>query len=140
MNPKSLNKDSTYRQTFSDTSSNMLKYRFNHLAKMDIQLNYKKLSFGLSTRYNSNMENIDAIFEGSVPTQNGPQFILPGLKEYRAANNNGAFIIDTRFSCDVTKAVKINLIANNIFNQEYSSRPGDVQAPRNFMVQMQIAL
>ena len=140
MNPKSLNKDSTYRQTFSDTSSNMLKYRFNHLAKMDVQLNYKKLSFGFSTRYNSNMVNIDAIFEGSVPTQNGPQFILPGLKDYRAANNNGAFIIDTRFSYDVTEAVKINLIANNLFNQEYSSRPGDVQAPRNFMVQMQIAL
>ena len=45
MNPKSLNKDSNYRKTFSDTSSNMLKYRFNHLAKIDVQLNYKKLSF-----------------------------------------------------------------------------------------------
>ena len=26
----------------------------------------------------------------------------------------------------------------NIFNKEYSSRPGDIQAPRNFMAQLQM--
>jgi outer membrane cobalamin receptor len=140
MNPLSLNKDSTYRQTFSDTSSNMLKYRFKHLAKIDVQLNYKKISFGLSSRYNSNMDNIDAIFEGIIPTQDGPQEILPGLVNYRSKYNNGALIFDTRISYNITNEIKINLIANNFLNQEYASRPGDIQAPRNFMVQMQFAL
>ncbi len=140
MNPLSLNKDSTYRQTFSDTSSNMLKYRFKHLAKIDVQLNYKKISFGLSSRYNSNMVNIDAIFEGIIPTQDGPQEILPGLVNYRSKYNNGALIFDTRISYNITNEIKINLIANNFLNQEYASRPGDIQAPRNFMVQMQFAL
>jgi hypothetical protein len=43
MNPISLNTDSTYiygedgNEGFSDTTSNMLKYRFKHLAKGDIQ-------------------------------------------------------------------------------------------------------
>ncbi|MBM3417726.1 MAG: TonB-dependent receptor, partial [Bacteroidetes bacterium] len=41
MNPISLNTDSIYKQTFSDTSTNILKYRFRHMAKSDIQLGYK---------------------------------------------------------------------------------------------------
>lgn len=140
MNPVSLNNDSTYRKTFSDTSSSMLKYRFKHLAKLDVQLNYKKFSFGISSRYNSFMNNIDAIFEGSIPTQTGSQEILPGLDGYRQRNNTGSIIFDSRFSYDIKTGIKINFIANNVFNQEYASRPGDIQAPRNFMVQMQIAL
>src|SRR5690606_31606565 len=37
MNPISLNNDSVYRATFSDSNSNVLKYRFNHLVKADIE-------------------------------------------------------------------------------------------------------
>lgn len=140
MNPVSLNKDTNYRKTFSDTSSSMLKYRFNHLAKVDVQVTYKRFSFGVSSRYNSHMKNIDAIFEGAIPTPNGPQEILPGLPGYRLRNNNGALIFDTRLSYNINEAIKINLITNNLFNQEYASRPGDIQAPRNFTVQMQFAL
>ena len=86
------------------------------------------------------MVNIDAIFEGIIPTQDGPQEILPGLVNYRSKYNNGALIFDTRISYNITNEIKINLIANNFLNQEYASRPGDIQAPRNFMVQMQFAL
>ena len=74
MNQISKNKDSLYRSTFSDTSSNILKYRFNHLAKADIQLEYKGISIGGSMRMNSYMKNIDAIFENGVAGQQ----ILPG--------------------------------------------------------------
>ena len=38
---------------------NVLKYRNRHLYKNDIQLDYKFLSVGFSTRYQSFMENID---------------------------------------------------------------------------------
>lgn len=140
MNPISLNNDTNYRKTFSDTSSSMLKYRFYHLAKVDVQVTYNRFSFGVSSRYNSHMKNIDAIFEGAIPTPNGPQEILPGLAGYRNRNNNGALIFDTRLSYNINEAVKINLITNNLFNQEYASRPGDIQASRNFTVQLQFAL
>ncbi|NDE11797.1 MAG: TonB-dependent receptor [Chitinophagia bacterium] len=139
MNPISLNTNTNYRETFSDSSSNILKYRFRHLAKLDIQATYKKFSLGFSSRYNSFMENIDLAFEAPILTDAGQQFILPGLKEYRKKHNNGSLVFDCRFLYHITKELKINLIVNNLLNTEYVSRPGDIQAPRNFLLQLQYA-
>ncbi|MBU3659115.1 MAG: TonB-dependent receptor [Flavobacteriales bacterium] len=136
MNPISLNNDPNYRLTFSDTSSRMLKYRFNHLAKVDVQATYKKLSIGFSSRYNSYMKNIDAVFETGVLGQE----LLVGMKKYRDANQRGALVFDTRMSYEIKKEIKLNLIVNNLLNAEYVSRPGDIQAPRNFIVQLQFSL
>jgi iron complex outermembrane receptor protein len=136
MNPISLNSDSAYRATFSDTTSNMLKYRFNHLAKVDIQATYKKFSIGFSSRYNSYMKNIDVVFETGVLGQE----LLVGMKKYRDANQRGALVFDTRMSYDIKKEIKLNLIVNNLLNAEYVSRPGDIQAPRNFILQLQFSL
>ena len=139
MNPISLNQDPTYRISFSDSTSNMLKYRFKHLVKMDIQATYKKFSLGISLRYNSFMKNIDLMFEEPILTDTGQQFILPGLREYRKNNSNGALVFDSRFIYHITKEMKLNLIVNNLFNAEYVSRPADLQAPRNFLLQLQYA-
>jgi outer membrane receptor protein involved in Fe transport len=133
MNPISLNNDPIYRASFSDTSTNMLKYRFNHLAKADIQATYKKWSIGGSMRYNSFMKNIDRAFEvGVLGTE-----LLVGMQQYRQQFNTGVFVFDARLSYEVKKGVKFNFIANNFLNAEYSSRPGDLQAPRNFTLQLQ---
>ncbi len=139
MNPISLNQDSTYRISFSDSTSNMLKYRFKHLVKLDIQATYKKFSLGVSLRYNSFMKNIDLMFEEPITTDVGEIFILPGLREYRKNNSNGALVFDSRFIYHITKEMKLNLIVNNLFNAEYVSRPADLQAPRNFLIQLQYA-
>ena len=139
MNPISLNQDPTYRISFSDSTSNMLKYRFKHLVKLDIQATYKKFGLGISLRYNSFMKNIDLMFEEPILTDAGQQFILPGLKEYRKNNSNGALVFDSRFIYHITKEMKLNLIVNNLFNAEYVSRPADLQAPRNFLLQLQYA-
>jgi iron complex outermembrane receptor protein len=135
MNPISLNLDPSYRQTFSDTTSNMLKYRFRHLAKADIQMTYKGISLGFSSRYNSYMSNIDRVFETGVLGQE----LLVGMKYYRSIFNKGVAVFDSRLSYNVKDGIKVNLIANNIFNKEYVTRPGDVQAPRNIVLQMQFA-
>ena len=139
MNPISLNQDPTYRISFSDSTSNMLKYRFKHLVKLDFQATYKKFSLGISLRYNSFMKNIDLMFEEPILTDVGEQFILPGLKEYRKNNSSGALVFDSRFIYHITTEMKLNLIVNNLFNAEYVSRPADLQAPRNFLLQLQYA-
>jgi iron complex outermembrane receptor protein len=113
----------------------MLKYRFKHLAKLDVEANYLKYSSGISCRYNSFMENIDLVFEQPIA---GSTYILPGLLEYRKKYNKGVFVIDFRLGYKLKDNFRIGLIANNIFNTEYSSRPGDIQAPRNFMAQLQM--
>ncbi len=134
MNPISLNNDSAYVASFSDTLSGMLKYRFRHLAKADIEVNYNKFSFGVSCRYNSFMANIDKVFEESIQGT----FILPGLKEYRKIYNKGNLVFDARFAYKLNEKVRLSVIGNNILNSEYSSRPGDIQPPRNFAIQAQI--
>lgn len=136
MNPISLNKDPNYRASFSDTGSNVLKYRFKHLAKADVEVEWKGMSLGFSARYNSNMNNIDAVFENEVIPGSGV-FILPGLYEYRRIHNKGALVFDARAGYELTKNYRVGFIVNNILNTEYMTRPGDIQAPRSFMLQVQ---
>ena len=139
MNPISLNNNPLYTANFSDKNINMLKYRFKHLAKADVEVNYKKLSAGFSCRYNSFMKNIDLTFEEDLdPSINTTVYLLPGLKEYRKKYNKGSLVFDFRFGYKINEIMRIGLIANNILNTEYSSRPGDIQAPRNFMLQLQM--
>lgn len=136
MNPISLNNDSVYRATFSNPDTDMLKYRFNHLFKADVQVKWRKYGLGMSSRFNSYMSNIDAIFEASIFGQE----LLPGLKDYREVYNEGVFVFDMRFLYDLTDEFSVNLIVNNLFNAEYVSRPGDVQPPRSFLIQLRYGI
>ena len=76
MNPKAINPDSAYISTFSDPTSTILKYRFNHLIKIDIQFDYKKWAIGFSARHNSFTPNIDYQFQYPLV---GNIAILPGM-------------------------------------------------------------
>lgn len=134
MNPISLNNDPKYRSNFSDTTVNILKYRFKHLAKADIEAEYKKVSLGFSARYNSFIANIDRVFEDPIEGI----YILPGLKKYRAAHRKGALVFDARIGYDINKYYRIGFVVNNLFNTEYMGRPGDIQAPRSYVAQLQL--
>jgi iron complex outermembrane receptor protein len=134
MNPISLNSDSLYNSNFSDSGSNMLKYRFKHLAKADVEATWKNFSVGASFRCNSFMPNIDKTFEDGVF---GTQ-ILPGLKEYRSRDTGGSFVFDARIGYSFKNHYRVGFMVNNILNAEYSTRPGDIQPPRTFLVQLQM--
>lgn len=145
MSPRTLNTDSAYVSTFSTYEYNsttktatydpMLKYRFNHLIKADIEAEWKGFSIGVSCRYNSVMKNIDAIFEDELIAG---MYILPGLKSYREVHNKGVAVFDLRLGYSIKEHYRIGFIVNNVLNAEYSSRPGDIQAPRNFILQLQM--
>jgi iron complex outermembrane receptor protein len=138
MNPISLNTNPLYTANFSDTTTNMLKYRFKHLAKADIEANYHKMSFGVSMRYNSFMRNIDRVFEDDLnPSLTTETYILPGLKAYRQQFNSGNLVFDARVAYLLKGQYRISFIVNNLLNAEVTSRPGDIQAPRNFILQIQ---
>jgi iron complex outermembrane receptor protein len=134
MNPISLNNDPAYRETWSDTTSNILKYRFKHLVKADVEVNYKKYSTGFSIRYGGFMKNIDRVFEESI----AGTYILPGLKEYRETYNKGSFVVDLRLGYKLNDNYRLGFMVNNLLNSEYTSRPGDIQPPRNFSLQVQM--
>ena len=91
---------------------------------MDVEAKYKSISLGLSGFYISHMEAIDFVFEQTIP----------GLKEHRAVDTNGAKIFDIRVAFDFNKHAKLSLLLNNIFNEEYTLRPAFIEAPRNATV------
>jgi iron complex outermembrane receptor protein len=138
MNPITLNTNPTYLSYMSDTSSNMLKYRFKHLAKADIEVTYKKFSIGFSSRYNSNMVNIDRVFQEDLDPGLTEIYILPGLKDYREKYNKGALVFDARIALPASENYRVSFIVNNLLNAEYTSRPGDIQPPRSFLMQIQM--
>ncbi len=130
----------------------VLKYRNQQLFKGDLQLDYKRFSIGWSTRFYSFMENVDRRFTQSILHEyNDPNsgfswddipstYILPGLREYREKHHNGDWIHDLRASCQISKQLKASFIVNNVFNAEYSLRPGDIRPPRMFLVQVMVRI
>jgi len=126
----------------------LLRYRNKTLFKGDIQLAYKSFSLGWSTRYSSFMENIDNRFEKPLiydilnPNTSfyysSFLYILPGLKEYRAANNKGNWTNDLRVGYELNKHLKLAFLINNVLNTEFMSRPGYLEPPRTFIVQAAI--
>ncbi len=131
MDPVSLRWDPAHDTLFQTSKENILKYRYRHIVKFDGEASYKKFSFGVSMRYNSRMENIDKIFEDA-------SVILPGIKDYRARFHTGDVVFDTRIMYQVTDRARVAFITNNILNREYTSRPADVQPPRNFVFQVML--
>ena len=140
MNPVSLNDDTLYTATFSDSGSTMLKYRFKHLAKADIEAKWKGVSVGFSARYNSYMSNVDRAFVEGIVVAGDTTEILAGLKEYREENNSGSLVFDARVGYEFLKYYRVGFMVNNLLNTEYVGRPGDVQAPRTFLLQLQMKL
>jgi outer membrane receptor protein involved in Fe transport len=65
-----------------------------------------------------------------------PIFILPGLREYREANDKGDVLVNWRFAWEPSATLKLSFFINNLFNREYMTRPADVGPPRTFAVQL----
>ena len=126
----------SYVTTSTDTTNYILKYRYEHLAKLDIELNYKKLSVGASYRYYSYMQNVDAIFYNSTFTT----FTGLNLQEYREANETGEHIVDLRVSYAIAKHSKLAFIINNVNNREYALRPLAMDPPRSYALQYTLNL
>ena len=127
--------------------SNLLKYRSQNLFKNDVQIDYKSFSIGFSSRFTSFMENIDKRFEEPLIYElldpkypafyNNPAFyVLPGLREYRKKYRNQGWQHDFRMSYKISPELKVSFIVNNLFNQEFMSRPGYLEPPRMFTTQV----
>lgn len=115
----------------SSANYNILKYRFRHMAKADVELTLlKHIGIGVGMRYYSFMENIDRIFEIQIP----------GIKHYRDNHRYGDWIFDARLSYSFRAEFKMSLIIKNLFNYEYMGRPADMQPPRSFALQLSLKL
>ena len=129
----SENGDITYKNTSSDTSGNVLKYRMQHLVRADLNLRYIGWSLGGSFRYNSHMQNIDNAFE--YLEDNLSSVFNPGIIPWRANHKKGDYVIDTRFSYTFKGGHRAALVISNLLNREYAIRPLAIEEPRLFTLQ-----
>jgi outer membrane cobalamin receptor len=132
-----MNIDYSYNSTSINPEGQILKYRFLHTLKADIELYTQKFSIGYSVKYFSKIVNLDkaiADFErATVGTGGTIQPIL--YMDYFNHHNNGNVIMDIRISYEFTQKHKLSLISNNFLNRWYSLRPLKAEEMRTIMLQ-----
>ena len=110
----------------SSSTKNILKYRFQHSVKADLEAPVTSwLSLGYTCQYNSNMEAIDGIFN-----------LIPGVFDFRQANDKGFVLMDLRAGFQITPRLESWIILKNMLNEAYSMRPGLLEEPRNLTLRL----
>ncbi len=115
----------------SDSVNNILKYRFRHSLKGDVNFAWQHWGTGTTLVYNSFMERVDSIFTDPVIGN----LILPGYPDYREEHQTGSIIFDYRIWWNISEAARLSFIIKNLFNTEYMGRPGDILPQRSITLQ-----
>ncbi|MBS1647929.1 MAG: TonB-dependent receptor [Bacteroidetes bacterium] len=129
-NPEQL----SYNSTSYNPTGNIMKYRFQHLVKADVEFKIYRFSWGISYRYYSKMANVDKAL-GDLETLTNNPFFYP-IKSIGFWNSHKGFnIFDTRLSYRVNSRQKVSLVCSNVFNVTYMLRPMKLEPPRTTMIQ-----
>ncbi|MBK8924450.1 MAG: TonB-dependent receptor [Crocinitomicaceae bacterium] len=132
----------SFRETSQDTTTNILKYRFRHTFKADVELNFYGFSIGYTIKYFSKMENLDkAISDFETVTQNTGGTIQPiYFSDFYKEHNTGSYIHDLRISYAIGKNIqhKFALVGKNILNTTFSLRPLKIEQMRSIVFQYSI--
>lgn len=125
----------SYQSTSLDPSQNLLKYRYVHNAKADIQAVWKGWTLGGSLRYNSFMSNIDAIFTDPLIA-----IFVPGVADSRYQLNKGDLFLDFRLNKRLSRQLTVQTGIQNALNRLASPRPALLAEPRLVSLQLSYAL
>lgn len=111
----------TERDSLNSTANyNILKYRSRHLVKFDLQTDASHFNVGLSFQYTSNQEAVDRVF----------YLFIPGIQAFRETHK-GYAVTDLRLLYHFSPVLTFTTQVRNLFNVEYSARPGLLEPPRN---------
>jgi iron complex outermembrane receptor protein len=129
-NTTSLNANGT------PSNSNIMKYRYKHMIKADVEFKIFKFNVGMSYRYYSRMQTIDKAFQDlEILTQIASQY-FDQIKITKFWNSHNGFnVFDARLSYKINPKQKISFICNNVFNIAYMLRPMKIEAPRTTTLQ-----
>ncbi|MFN4083127.1 MAG: TonB-dependent receptor domain-containing protein [Bacteroidia bacterium] len=105
----------------------ILPYRNRKIGKVDFEATYNKVSAGYGLFYYSIYEKVDEFI-----------LLLPGVKDFFSRAGNGDWIHNARFAYLANENTRISFIVNNFTNREYATRPGRMDAPRSFVVQLRV--
>lgn len=131
-----VGKDYSYNSTSLDPANRILKYRFLHNIKGDVEVTFnKKFAIGASMKYFSKIVNMDGVIADFEEATIGPFIQSIRYMDYFKENQKGVFVFDARISYNISEKHKIAVIGSNIFNKSYSLRPLKIEAPRSIMIQ-----
>ena len=136
------NNEFSYRTTSIDPGKNILKYRFLHTIKADIEFTVKNFSTGVSFKFFSRIENLDKAIQDleEYTKQTGGTIQPIEYMDYYNNHNNGNFIFDFRVSQIFKEKHKVSLIIDNLFNRWYSLRPLKAEQMRKVMFQYSLTI
>lgn len=110
-----------------DSLSNfLLNYRVRHLVKGDIEFKYKRFMLGYTIYYGSFPEKVDPLFT----------FAIKNLTKFIDEHQEGDIVMGMRAGVDISDKFRIAFLVKNLTNHEYSSRPGRIDPPRSFTLQL----
>lgn len=127
----------SYASTSSYTENDILKFRVEDLFRSDLGATWKRLSGGVSFRYNSHVRNIDEAF---ITFEELGLLGDIGIKEWMDTHTTGDWITDIRVGYALTPELKASFIVNNLSNEVYAIRPMAIEVPRSFQVQLAYSL
>ncbi len=131
----------SYNLTSVNPEKKILKYRFLHTVKMDMEIKFRSISYGISMKYFSKIENLDmAIFDFEDATNKSELLQNILYRNYYNNFNNGNLVFDMRLSYEFRQYHKISLISDNIFNRRYSLRPLKAEPIRSITIQYSLNL
>lgn len=124
----------SYNSTSLNPNGNVMKYRYKHMVKADVDFKIYKFNLGVSYRYYSKMQNIDKAFNDLEILTDNPFFYQIKATNFWNAHN-GFNIFDARVSYKINPKQKISFICNNVLNVTYMLRPMKLEAPRTTTIQ-----
>lgn len=127
----------SYNSTSLDPSEGILKYRFLHNLKGDLEFSFrKKFSIGFSVKYFSKIENMDIVIQ-DFEQLTKDMYFMENIEymDYYNDHRFGNWIFDARISYNFSEKHKLALISANIMNRVYSLRPLKIEQPRTIMLQ-----
>jgi iron complex outermembrane receptor protein len=115
----------------SSFTQGVLKYRFRHTFRMDLEFRWKIWRLGMDVSYYSFMENIDDVFASfGIP---------PGVAEFRETHNGGDAIWGVRFGVHPSEKTSVAVLVRNLFDREYALRVGKIDPPRSINLQYRMS-
>ena len=118
----------SYNSISTDTTG-LLKYRFQHQVKADIQWRWRNFRLGGSVRYNDFLQAYDRAFYDPA--------LIPDVERIHRQFEAGDLFIDLRVGYHLNKHVQLNFLVDNLLNREFMIRPAFLGPPRRWMMQVQ---
>ncbi len=113
----------------------ILLFRSRHIFRSDVEVGYKKYTVGFSANYNSFPENIPEVFTTALGVLDGGRGTFG---KYIQEHQKGDWVLDARFGYQVNDILRLGFIVKNLTNYEYALRPGKLEGPRNYTLQMRV--